>query len=103
MAGYILVYTDGSSEYVATVGWGGGGATLPMGGSKHHISHPTPDKPLTNPFQARVAHGEGTQCISQLRKSLMPPVCEDGGQVLGDGNVLSQTMCLKRRTILKIG
>ena len=30
----------------------------------------------------------------------MPPLCEDSGKVSGGGNVLSQTMCLKRRTIL---
>ena len=29
--------------------------------------------------KAGVARGEGTQCITELTHSLMPPLCEDGG------------------------
>ena len=46
-----------------------------------------------------MARGEGAQCITEPTHSLTAPLCEDGGQVLGDGNVLSQSMCLERRTI----
>ena len=42
--------------------------------------------------------GGGTKYIAELTCSLMPPLCEEG--VMGNGNVLSQTMCLKRRTVL---
>ena len=35
----------------------------------------------------------------QLTHSPMIPLCGDGGWVPGDGDVMSQTMCLKCRTI----
>ena len=41
----------------------------------------------------------GPKHIAELTHSLMPPLCEEGRPVPGNGNVLSETMRLKRRTI----
>ena len=38
----------------------------------------------------------GTKHIAELTDSLMPPLCEEGRQVTGNGNALSQTRCRRQ-------
>ena len=42
----------------------------------------------------------GAKHIAELTLNLMPPLCEEGRWVTGNGNVLSHTMCRKHWTIL---